>query len=208
VTANSLINHHPPQPNAPAPGRHTLLAKLDAPIAKYPLRAMFLSAAIGLPLLVAAGFFHVNFHEAHAAGREMAWWKSQGMPLGFICLSIAATPPAFVFTRAFVKAKFMALVACVLGGVLPLPVLLGRWIDEGTFGLTPACVAAALLLTFVVLARDAATNRRLALTALALATIAIVLTAGASGVLSPWLPLGAVAWLALPTIGMKALSNE
>ncbi|MFN8539970.1 MAG: hypothetical protein U0232_21135 [Thermomicrobiales bacterium] len=212
MTANSLIDRkqpkEAPKPAAPERGVHALLAKLDAPIAKYPLRVMFASAVIGLPLLLAAGFFHLRFEEGRAGGHAMAWWEGQGMTLGFICLSIAATPPAYVFARTFVKAKLMAFIACLLGGVLPLPFLLGRWVEEGKFGLTAACVAAALLLTFVILARDAATNRRLALAALAVATIAIVLAFGASGALSLWLPLGAVAWLALPTIAMKVLNAD
>ena len=37
------------------------------------------------------------------AGRAMAWWEGQGMTIGFICLSIAATAPAYVFTGSFLK---------------------------------------------------------------------------------------------------------
>jgi hypothetical protein len=209
VTANpSLIDRDQAKAAAPARGMHALLAKLDAPILTYPLRSMFLSAAIGLPLLLAAGFFHLTFEEGRAAGRAMSWWEGQGMTLGFICLSIAATPPAYVFTRSFLKAKIMALVACGLGGLLPLPFLLGRWVHEGKFGLTAACVAAALALTLVAMARSATTNQKLAITALSVATVVIVLAVGASGMLSLWLPLGALAWVALPTIGMKVLSAE
>ena len=186
-------------------GAHGLLAKLDGPIARYPLGAMLLSAAIGLPLLLAAGFLHLAFEEGRAAGRAMAWWEGQGMTIGFICLSIAATAPAYVFTRNFVKAKLMALVACGLGGVLPLPFLLGRWVHEGKFGLTAACVAAALALTCVALARTAEPNRRLAGAALAVATILAVLAVGASGALGLWLPLGALAWLALPVATIRVL---
>jgi hypothetical protein len=211
VTANpSLIDRKHDQPKAAAPARgvHALLAKLDAPINKYPGGSMFLSAIIGLPLLLAAGFFHLTFEEGRAAGKAMSWWEGQGMTLGFIGLSIAATPPAYVFSRTFVRAKIVAFLACLLGGLLPLPFLLGRWVHEGRFGLTATCVAAALLLAFVILARDAAANRRLAAGALALATIAVVFAFGANELLSLWLPLGAVAWVALPTIGMKALRAE
>lgn len=186
-------------------GAHGLLARLDGPIARHPLGAMLLSAAIGLPLLLLAGYLHLTFEEGRAAGRAMAWWEGQGMTIGFICLSIAATAPAYVFTRSFLKAKLMALVACGLGGLLPLPFLLGRWVHEGKFGLTVACVAAALALCCVAIARTADSNRRLAVAALALATIAIVLAVGAGGALGLWLPLGALAWLALPVITMKAL---
>jgi hypothetical protein len=189
-------------------GAHGLLAKLEGPIARYPLRSMLFSAAIGLPLLLLAGFLHLSFEEGRAAGRALAWWEGQGMTLGFICLSIAATAPAYVFTCNFVKAKLMALVACGLGGVLPLPLLLGRWVHEGKFGLTAACVAAALALCCVALARTADTNRRLAVVGLALTTILIVLAVGASGALGLWLPLGALAWLALPIATMKALRAE
>jgi hypothetical protein len=138
----------------------------------------------------------------------MAWWEGQGMTIGFICLSIAATPPAYVFTRSFVKAKIMALVACGLGGLLPLPFLLGRWVHEGKFGLTAACVAAALALTLVALARNATTNQKLTIIALPVATVVVVLGVGASGMLGLWLPLGALAWVALPTVGMKVLRTE
>ena len=58
---------------------HALLAKLDAPIIRYPLRSMLISAAIGLPLLLAAGFFHLTFEEGRAAGKAMSWWEGQGM---------------------------------------------------------------------------------------------------------------------------------
>jgi hypothetical protein len=211
VTANpSLIDHNENHSKVPAPVRamHALLARFDAPINANPVGAMLVSAIIGLPLLLAAGFFHLTFEEGRAAGRAMSWWEGQGMTLGFIGLSIAATPPAYVFSRTFVKAKIIAFLACLLGGLLPLPFLLGRWVHEGRFGLTATCVAAALLLSFVLLARDAAANRRLAAGALAVATIAIVFAFGANELLSLWLPLGAVAWIALPTLGMKALRTE
>lgn len=208
MTANtSLIDRQPADEAPAARGLHALLARLDAPIAAHPFLAMFLSAAIGLPLLLAAGFFHLAFEEGRAAGGPLAWWESQGMTLGFIGLSIAATPPAYVFTRSFVKAKLMALVACGLGGLLPLPFLLGRWVDVGKFGLTTACVAAALTLCFVALARAAAPRQRAIIAGFALAAVAIVLAAGASGSLSLWLPLGAIAWLVLPTVAMKALGD-
>ena len=189
-------------------GAHGLLARLDGPIARNPLGMMLLSAVIGLPLLLAAGFLHLTFEEGRAAGREMAWWEGQGMTIGFICLSIAATPPAYVFTSSFLKAKLMALVACGLGGLLPLPFLLGRWVHEGKFGLTAACIAAALALCCVALARTADPNRRLAIAALSIATILAVLAVGASGALGLWLPLGALAWLALPVATMRVLRNE
>ena len=209
MSANpSLLDHTDAPAAAPARGLHGLLARFDRPILKYPLMSMFVSAAIGLPLLLAAGFFHLAFEEERAAGKELAWWEGQGMTLGFICLSIAATPPAYVFTRSFLKAKIMALVACGVGGLLPLPFLLGRWVHEGKFGLTAACVAAALALTLVAMARTATTNQKLAIVALSVATVVVVFAVGASGMLSLWLPLGGLAWVALPTIGMKVLSAE
>ncbi len=209
MTANpSLLDSNQTKTAAPARGMHALLAKLDAPILKHPLMSMFVSALIGLPFLLAAGFLHLTFEEGRAEGRTMAWWEGQGMTIGFICLSIAATPPAYVFTRSFVKAKIMALVACGLGGLLPLPFLLGRWVHEGKFGLTAACVAAALALTLVALTRNATTNQKLAITALSVATVVVVLGVGASGMLGLWLPLGALAWVVLPTVGMKVLSAE
>lgn len=208
MTANSsLLDRQSAAVAASARGLHALLAKLDAPIIRYPLRSMFLSAVIGLPLLLAAGFFHLTFEEGRAAGKAMSWWEGQGMTLGFICLSIAATPPAYVFTCNFVKAKVMALVACGVGGLLPLPFLLGRWVHVGKFGLTAACIAAALALCLVALARTASPNARLAITGLSLATVAVVFAVGASGSLGLWLPLGALAWVALPTAAMKALAK-
>ena len=119
--------------------------------------------------------------------------------------SIAATPPAYVFTRNFIQAKIVALVACGLGGLLPLPFLLGRWVHAGKFGLTAACIAAALALCLVALARTADPTRRLANVGLAVVTVAVVFAVGASGNLGLWLPLGALAWVALPTVAMKTL---
>lgn len=209
MTANpSTLDRNQAQVPGPVRGMHALLSVFDGPILKYPLMSMFVSVAIGLPLLLAAGFFHLTFEEGRAAGRAMSWWEGQGMTLGFICLSIAATPPAYVFTRSFLKAKIMALVACGVGGLLPLPFLLGRWVHEGKFGLTAACIAAALALCLVALARTATTNQKLAIVALSVVTVAAVFAVGASGMLGLWLPLGALAWVALPTIGMKVLSAE
>lgn len=206
MTANSsLANRRPTAVALPARSLHAIIEKLDGPIARNPLGAMLLSTLIGLPFLLAAGFLHLTFEEGRATGKEMAWWEGQGMTLGFICLSIAATPPVYVFTRNFIQAKIAALVACGLGGLLPLPFLLGRWVHDGKFGLTAACIAAALTLCIVALARTAAPTRRLAVAALALATIVVVFAVGTTGSLGLWLPLGAVAWVALPTLGMKAL---
>lgn len=190
---------------APLRGVDAFFARFDGPIAANPTRAMLVSTLLGLPLLLAAGFFQETFERGVAAGRQLSWWESQGMPLGFICISIAATLPAYVFARSFVRAKLAAIVACGVGGPLTLPFFLGRWVHDGKPGLTVAAIAAVLALSLVFLARDAARRRRLAVAVLAVAVVAVVFAAGATGLLSLRLPLGAVAWVALPTIALRAL---